>query len=375
MCAPNNQGSPGSLARPGPRQDCQATLLHAAHDKALRACRAERVLRGEHCEEPLCSPRCRGCHRQDVVVIFQEMRTPSCEAPRLEADLLFKTLEATEPHETIATTLERVRLCCFTDHFPTLYLIHMSLLGIYRASEASADMESLDEGLLVAGVGLDGDRYARHVGTYSVLRISQSHPGEREPGRQLTLLSADSVRERMKEAKLLSQLPTSLLGNLRRNLVVTGISAEQLLHSVGRIVQIGNTCQVLIHRHCVPCLYNERKNGIPGLMEAIWKESGVSCEVLIGGPIRVSDAVVLQMDEIGHRPIDPGHQPPGFYLPPSQRTVAMVKDALQEKRLTMVKLETIDSEGVARLDRAYGSVGLTFWPPKTTTTTTSDLLL
>jgi malonyl CoA-acyl carrier protein transacylase len=114
--------------------------------------------------------------------------------------------------------------------------MHMSLMGIYRASEASADMESLDEGLLVAGVGLHGERYARHVGTYSVLRISQSHPGEREPGRQLTLLSADSVRERLKEANL-SLHPTSSLGNLRRNLVVTGVSAEQLMNGAGRIVQ------------------------------------------------------------------------------------------------------------------------------------------
>jgi hypothetical protein len=232
----------------------------------------------------------------------------------------------------------------------------------------------LDEGLLVAGVGLDGDRYARYVGTYSVLRISQSHPGEREPGRQLTLISADSVRERLKEANL-SQLPASL-GNLRRNLVVTGISAEQLMHGAGQIVQIGKTCQVLIHRHCVPCLYNERKNGIPGLMEAIWKESGVSCEVLTGGMIRVGDAVVvLPMDEQGRRPIDPGHQPPGFYIPPSQRTAAMVKAALQEKRLTMAKLAMIDPEGMARVDRAYCSVGLTFWPPKTTTTTTAADLL
>jgi hypothetical protein len=36
---------------------------------------------------------------------------------------------------------------------------------------------------------------------------------------------------------------------------------------LGGTLQLGG-CRVLVHRLCVPCLYNERLNGCPGLMEA-----------------------------------------------------------------------------------------------------------
>jgi hypothetical protein len=39
-----------------------------------------------------------------------------------------------------------------------LLCIIMSLLGIYRAREALGDMESLEEGRLVAGIGLERGR-------------------------------------------------------------------------------------------------------------------------------------------------------------------------------------------------------------------------
>lgn len=92
----------------------------------------------------------------------------------------------------------------------------------------------------------------------------------------------------------------------RRNVVIEGISSQELLDSVGYVVQIGSTTsaaaatsgdsddtgsgvvRVLIHRPCVPCRYMERKNskvlrGGNGLMEHVWFDSGVSCEVLEGG--------------------------------------------------------------------------------------------
>jgi hypothetical protein len=41
------------------------------------------------------------------------------------------------------------------------------LLHIHIAPKASAPMHALSEARLVAGIGLDGDRYATRLGTYS----------------------------------------------------------------------------------------------------------------------------------------------------------------------------------------------------------------
>jgi MOSC domain-containing protein YiiM len=96
---------------------------------------------------------------------------------------------------------------------------------------------------------MEGDRYANNIGTYSVLK---------EPGRQLTLLSADGVEVALKEEG--KQLGS--IGSLRRNIVLRGISSSELLQAIGSVVQFeGQTAsssssssppQLFIHRNCVP---------------------------------------------------------------------------------------------------------------------------
>jgi outer membrane lipoprotein-sorting protein len=126
-------------------------------------------------------------------------------------------------------------------------------------------------------------------------------------------------------------------------------------------------------------MYNERKNKIPGLMEGIWKEAGVSCEVLVGGVIRIDDAVTILDDEddgddmaattatTAASLVDPGRQAPGYYTPPSQRTAHMVREARSVLRATREELWAVDPDGVSRTAASYASVGLQFWPPDRTT--------
>uniref|UniRef100_A0A7S1B9Z2 MOSC domain-containing protein n=1 Tax=Corethron hystrix TaxID=216773 RepID=A0A7S1B9Z2_9STRA len=232
----------------------------------------------------------------------------------------------------------------------------MSIEGIFIAPSASMPMQSVAEGTLIPGKGIEGDRYCNFTGTYSVLRISKRKPGHREPGRQLTLLSAESVEAALDRAGL--SRPSSL-GDIRRNIVIRGISSGKLLAAAGRVVRIGQACRVLIHRHTVPCMYNERKNRIPGMTEAIWNDSGVSCEVLRGGAFRVGDSVEITEEK---REIDDGNQPPGYYISPSQRTAHMVKSALEINREKKMEYLKVDPVGVERVDASYGTVGLKFWP-------------
>lgn len=224
-------------------------------------------------------------------------------------------------------------------------------------------MEFVEEGTLLAGRGLEGDRYCEHRGTYSVLRASARRPGEREPGRQITLIGSDDLPAAFARRGL--DAPANW-GDLRRNVVVRGVSADDLLRAVGRVVTLGDDgCRVLVHRHCVPCGYNERRNGVPGMAEAIWREAGVSCEILSGGRLRVGDRVTMPSfdDNDDVYEVDGGAQSPGFYLPPSKRSAEMVRAAIKMQRENKKKLTEIDPEGVQRAQDSYASVGLTFWPP------------
>ena len=100
----------------------------------------------------------------------------------------------------------------------------MSIEGIFLSPTASEPMQSVQTGTLLAGKGLDGDRYCKHKGSYSVIRLSKHNPGEREPGRQLT----HSVEDAFDRNNI--QRPDSL-GDLRRNIVIRGLTSEELLGS------------------------------------------------------------------------------------------------------------------------------------------------
>lgn len=275
-----------------------------------------------------------------------------------------------------------------------------SVEGIFRASVASGPMESLQSGNLIANVGLEGDRYSKKQGTYSCLRASSIQPGvERELGTQITLISGDSLREVISDInesvnKTNSSTKCTLEPkDLRRNIVLKGISAEDLLNCISsdgggtanlpigrrKLIQLGETCIILPQRNCVPCVYNAalNKDKFPehykSPMEVLWNKTGVNCQVLVGGVININDTVrIMDIDLNGQKDSaislpdiinDPSSRPPSFYLPPSKRNLEMAKKTIESKRKTRKQLEVIgDHEGVKRIEASYNSVGLTFWP-------------
>ena len=89
---------------------------------------------------------------------------------------------------------------------------------------------------LVPGCGIEGDRYATGNGTYQAFH---------EPGRQLTVISGDSAEASMCG---LPRTPAGGVGDLRRNVVVTGMTAGQLNDAVGSNLKLGADCVVLVHR-------------------------------------------------------------------------------------------------------------------------------
>ena len=98
-------------------------------------------------------------------------------------------------------------------------------------------MHRLDEALLVAGKGIEGDRYFLGTGTYSM---------KPEPGRQVTLIEAETL-EALARDESIELAPNEH----RRNLTVSGVP---LNHLVGRGFRVG---AVLLEgtRLNLPCKY------------------------------------------------------------------------------------------------------------------------
>ena len=226
-------------------------------------------------------------------------------------------------------------------------------------------MESKTTALLIPHKGLDGDRYALGQGTYSAKFMG-------EPGKNLTMVSREAIVQAMERTgmKAFGDDNDSLGQALRRNLVLEGISGEDLNNMVGHKVRIGNDgARVFVHRRTVPCLLREKSCQRPGLMNNLWGVCGVNCEVLeptIGEkpnsnivPIHVGDVVEIIPDTHDETRIDIGRKGPGFFVRPADRTKE--EQERKVKPFTAALACLWDPEGFVRVHDAYLDVGVSFW--------------
>jgi len=138
--------------------------------------------------------------------------------------------------------------------------------AIVVAAEAEAEPILVESAMAIAGLGLDGDRYARGRGTFS------PSPGG---GRALTLIEGEVLDE-------LGLAPPLA----RRNIVTRGIRLNPLVgarFTVGGVVCAGR-------RLCEPCAHLERMT--PGTLRPLVRRGGLRADVLSNGEIAVGDPVV-----------------------------------------------------------------------------------
>jgi MOSC domain-containing protein YiiM len=141
------------------------------------------------------------------------------------------------------------------------------LLHIHVASAASAAMAELPEARLVGGVGIEGDRYATGLGTYS----KKPHID-----RQVTLIEVE-VLEALARDRGIPLAPHEH----RRNLTTRGVP---LGHLVGHYFRVGD-CVLYGGRLNVPCLYLETLLG-KKVFKPLINRSGLNCRIVLGGTIR-----------------------------------------------------------------------------------------
>lgn len=239
---------------------------------------------------------------------------------------------------------------------------------IFVSRRSAGTIESKQTARLLPGKGIDGDRYALETGTYSARFMS-------EPGHNLTMVSLEGIVEATERTGM-KAFHKGNMGELRRNIVLSGISAEALNDMVGHEVKIGKNCRLFVHRRCVPCKYRETACKRPGLMNNLWGVSGVNCEILsplndetndektaAAAEIKVGDAVAIIPNTHQPERIDIGRKKPGFFIRPTDRTTEDVKKMITPPFIAGICC-LIDPEGFQRVEDAYNSVGQRFWSPK-----------
>lgn len=144
-------------------------------------------------------------------------------------------------------------------------------------------MRPLTEARIVAGVGIDQDRYAQRRGTYSA---------RHHIDRQVTLIEEETL-DALARDHAIELAPHEH----RRNLTTRGVA---LNHLVGRYFRIGEGL-LFGGRLNVPCRYLEELLG-KKVFKPLIHRSGLNARVLAGGTLRLGDPVV----PVDAADVDPG---------------------------------------------------------------------
>lgn len=145
---------------------------------------------------------------------------------------------------------------------------------LHRTPRAFLPMEPFSELKLIAGMGVEGDRYmaGHETGFYS---------HKSEEGRQITLFELETL-EALSRDHHISLAPA----DHRRNVTVEGVP---LNHLVGRRFWLGETL-LEATRLSTPCRHIEEILGKP-VFDPLINRSGVNCKILQGGTVHVGDVV------------------------------------------------------------------------------------
>lgn len=145
---------------------------------------------------------------------------------------------------------------------------------LHVTPRAFLPMRSMPTLTLVAGHGIEGDRYmiGRETGFYS---------HKPEDGRQVTLFEIETLWA-LKRDHGIDLAPAEH----RRNVTVEGVP---LTHLVGRRFWLGETL-LESTRLSIPCRHIEEITG-KAIFDPLINRSGLNCRILQGGTVQPGDAV------------------------------------------------------------------------------------
>ena len=147
------------------------------------------------------------------------------------------------------------------------------LLSIYISPEAGNVPHSVPRARLLAGRGLEGDRYAAGRGTFS------ANAGKRD----VTLIETEAL-----EAFANDYGHKLDPAHSRRNLLTRGIRLNDL---IGREFSVGSVPMRGL-RLCEPCAHLARLTPLPVLLGLVHR-GGLYAEILRDGDLKVGDAIEI----------------------------------------------------------------------------------
>jgi MOSC domain-containing protein YiiM len=150
------------------------------------------------------------------------------------------------------------------------------VVSIHTVSEAGKPLDSLRTVNALAGQGLEGDRYAIQIGTFS----------KPLPDREVTLIEIEAIDALAREYDT-----TITPGQARRNIVTRGFP---LNHMVGREFTIGSARFRGI-RLCEPCGHLAKLTN-DNVRKGLVHRGGLRAQVLQSGSITVGDPIAVPSD-------------------------------------------------------------------------------
>ena len=157
-----------------------------------------------------------------------------------------------------------------------------SVEAIAIADRAEAPMQQVTTARAIPGRGLDGDRYASRVGTFTPR-------SGRSVGYDLTLIEAEVL-----DGLTLPDGQRLGYAEARRNLVTRGIDLNAL---VGQRFKVGDV-ECVGRRLCEPCAHLERLTH-KGVLRKLIHRAGLRADILTAGTITVNAAIeCLEQDEV-----------------------------------------------------------------------------
>lgn len=151
--------------------------------------------------------------------------------------------------------------------------------SIFICPKAGMPMTELSKTSLIANKGIDGDRYASCVGTFS--------KSINDKVRDITLIARigiDTANQLLSTKNLVSFLDNET----RRNIVIDAISSEELNNLVGKIFYLGNI-RLKGTELCDPCSHPSKLTGKDEFKSAFTTRGGIRAQVLDTGEISVGD--------------------------------------------------------------------------------------
>ena len=159
--------------------------------------------------------------------------------------------------------------------------------AIFLAPTAGAQMQSVSHVRVNADSGIEGDRYALGTGAYSAVEPIKV--------RHVSLISISGI-ETANDWLKAGDEPTFDGTETRRNIVLEGITANDLNNLVGQQFQLGSL-QMLGTELCTPCERPAQLLSRPSFMEAFEGRGGIRAEVLNSATLTVGDKLFLENEK------------------------------------------------------------------------------